>query len=337
MEPDSSLKNNSDLTQAGEVGGNISPRSSIHTLEGDIFNAMKDDGYGNNIVKIVTDQSKKKAVPVSGEEETKGFLTKIAIAGGIFVVIVGITLGYLYFAGDTDTGVQALDPNTTTTSSTATTTVSTTKTTSVLEAEAIIEVNLKELDKFGSVQKIRQIQQELRDKMIAAGTAVELALNLSTPEFFAKNQYSGGEGLIRSLTNNYSFGLYNNKNNRFESFIIFKLSSPDLAFSNMLAWERYMPTDLDDIFKDTSIVKSNTSEEVIATTTPTSTTTTPTLVVPGFTDKVLRNTDSRVYTDELGKVKVVYGFINKEYLIITAGTESFLDVKTRLLNNITLR
>lgn len=366
MEPNSPSKNNSsnlsprpvlDAGQGGESAQirtmpklqqatageqppqNTSPRSSIHTLEGDIFTAMKDDNYANNIVKIVTDPAKNTQSSQSADAETRSFIKKIATASIIFIVLVGGVFAYFFIAKDEEGGdIYAVDPNATSTTGLSSTTPAIIKTTSVLEAEAIIQLNLKELNKNSGIEKIQQIQQELRDKQIAKGTTVELSLGLTMPELFAKNQYSGEEGLIRSLTNNYSFGLYNNKDNVFESFLIFKMSSPDLAFSNMLAWERYLPSDLEALFADTSVVTVDPNTEPQASTTAT---TTPlparTLTTPGFSDKVLRNTDARIYTNAAGEVRFVYGFINKQYLIISGGVESFIDVKTRLLNNYTLR
>lgn len=319
----------------------VIPRSSIHTLEGDIFSAIKDENYANNIVKIVTNPSTNSNKSQNADVETRGFLKKVAMASAIFVLLVIAAFGYFYIAGQREAGTN-LDPNspiaTSTQNGVGSTSLSTIKTTSVLEAEAIIQLNLRELDKASGIQKIRQIQQELRDKQIAVGTTVELTLGLTVPELFAKNQYSGGEGLIRSLTNNYSFGLYNNKESRFESFLVFKISSSDLAFSNMLDWERYLPADLTDLFADKSVVNPDPNASQTVSTTTSSTTTAPVaFLTPGFTDKVLRNTDARVYTDTNGKVQFVYGFVNKDYLIISGGIESFVDVKTRLLNNNTLR
>lgn len=359
MEPNSPQKNNSGLDprpspvpqpegtplntnlnmaaeQTKPAGEEAPRRASIHTLEGDIFRAMKDDNYANNIVKIVTDPKTNLNKSQNAEAETKGFIKKIIIASCIFLLIFLGVLAYFFLTGNKEEVTGPNNPNaTSTTNGVGSSTAPTIKTTGVLEAEAIIQLDIKSLDKNSGIEKIRLIQQDLRNKQIAAGTTVELTLNLTVPDLFAKNQYSGDEGLVRSLTNDYSFGLYNNKDNRFESFLIFKLASADLAFSNMLAWERYLPSDLRVLFTDTSVV-----ETVIEQPATTTSTTTPPVVAsstPKFSDKILKNTDTRVYTDEFGKVQFVYGFINKEFLIISGGTESFIDVKTRLLNNNTLR
>ncbi|MEN9604586.1 MAG: hypothetical protein RJB39_271 [Candidatus Parcubacteria bacterium] len=340
MEPNPPLQNNSHTNFTGGMKPPpgtpteaVQPKASIHTLEGDIFTAMKDDNYDNNIVKIVTKPTtNNKSSPEN--EEGISFTRKITLAAIILVVLTLVTVGYFWIAGRTGANNNPLDPNATTTPNTSgsTSTPITTPTTSVLGAEAIIQLNIQNLNKAEGIEKIRQIQQDLRDKQIAQGTTVELNLGLSMPELFAKNQYSGDEGLIRALTNNYSFGVYNNNKNSFESFLVFKLSSPDLALSNMLGWEYYLPSDLDDLFKDTS--KAAKVIDPNATSTPP----TPTPPVqPGFKDRVLRNTDTRVYTDATGAIQFVYGFINKDYLIISGGVESFINIKTRLLNDNTLR
>lgn len=327
MEPNSPTNNT----------GGEAKKPSIHTLEGDIFSAMQDDNYTNNIVKVVTspktNTKKVTSYPEPDTEKSGNLLRILGIsATALFIISIGV-FGYLYLqkqsterAGEGSVAVATTTPSTNTAVS--------------LAAEAIIQLDLKELNKFTGIERIRKIQQDLRDKQISTKTTVELGLGLTTPEFFAKNRFSGDDGLIRALDNQYSFGLYNNTNNIFESFLLFKVKSPDSAFSNMLIWERYMMNDISDLFLDTSIsiskedALSATSSEQVSSSTPTNNTP---LQEAGFRDRIIRNTDARVYTDEYNTVKLVYGFINKEYLIITSGVESFIEIKTRILNDITLR
>jgi hypothetical protein len=314
----------------------IPKRPSIHTLEGDIFSAVKDENYSSNIVKIATrvkpsDNSGSGYLNSTGTNSS----TKKIIIGAIILMVLIIAIGaYIVLKNSNQGNVADLNnPTATTTENNPSLQPDTIQRASVLDTEAVIKIDLKNLNKNQGVEKVRQIQQELRNKNISPNTSVEIDLGLTMPDFFAKNQYSGDEALIRGLGNNYSFGLFNNKDNVFETFIVLKINSFDLTFSAMLSWEPYMYIDLVDMFKDT------TEKKIVASTTATSSTpvVTPIAMKAGFKDKVIRNTDTRIYTDEQGEVRLVYGFINKDYLVITGGVESFIDIKTRLLNKNTLR
>ncbi len=56
-----------------------------------------------------------------------------------------------------------------------------------------------------------------------------------------------------------------------------------------------------------------------------------------FIDKIVKNTDTREYTDSISKSKILYGFINNKYLLITSGPNSFMDIKDSLINQNILR
>ncbi len=307
-----------------DAGADTTPKqSSIHTLEGDIFRAVNDKNYSNNIVKIATQASHKQTTaPTDRESNSKKIIFLFVLCT---VLIVGVGAWYIFSKTDTPTINQNPDTQATTTLQHR----------SILEAEALLQINLKELSKAAGVEKIRKIQSDLREKKITRNTMVELELGLTTADFFEKNRYSGDESLIRALTTDYSFGVYNNKNNVFETFVLFKVDSFDTAFSSMLNWEPYLPLDFNDMFFDGTQTASST--ESMATSTATSSPVVLKKYTPGFKDVVIKNTDTRVYTDEDGIIQFVYGFINKDYLIISGGIESFVEIKERLLNKNILR
>lgn len=328
-------------TPTNPVSENPKPTSYIHTLEGDIFSAVKDENYSNNIVKIAT-EARTPSKDSSSDNTLSGFPYKkiIIFVSVIIVMLAAGAVAYYMFRSTTP------PPTDSTATTTPNNNPSQIENISLLGAEAVVKINIKDLNKFQAVGLIQQAQRELRNKKIAPNTAIELDLDINSTEFFQKNQYSGGEGLLRSLSPEYSFGLFNNKENIFESFLIFKINNYDVTFASMLQWEGYLPVDFKDMFTDVTVKERLVAATLLASSTATTSTSTiiktpnppaPTLVQAGFKDAVLKNTDARIYYNTRGEVEFVYGFINKDYLIITGGTESFIDIKTRLLNRNILR
>lgn len=295
-------------------------RPSIHTLEGDLYSTIKDGNYSNNIVKIATQPHK----VGTSSSATKNFPHKkiFVISGLLIAVIIGVGA---YFVISTENKRKATDRLAATDTQASTSTTTSIKyNNGLLDAEAIIRLNLKNLNKFEGAARVQEMRADLREKNINKGTSVILDLNLSMSEFFSKNQYSGDEGLIRSLVDKYSFGIYNNNTNLFESFVVFKVINFDQAFASMLSWEQYMLVDFKELFSDKS---TSTTTDVL--------TMNPSTFI--FKDKIIQNTDVRVHLNSDGAVDFVYGFLNKNYLIITNGIESFADTRERLLNDNTLR
>ncbi len=308
-----------------ENQNNTFKKPSIHTLEGDLMNAVKDENYSSNIVKIAANAR----TQASTEEETafkgsdKSFLKKIfLIIGGVIVVSIAVLFFVLYGGKTTPKATNTdTDPVPATTSSSTPQTI---QRKTLIEAEAVLQTDLNNFDKIESVEKIKNIQNQLRDRNINEKATVEIDTKLSTVDFFLKNRFSGEERLLESLGSAYTFGLYNNSNDVFETFILVKVSSFDTAFTSMINWEPYMRYDLQDMFNDYTA----SSTENISYSSPSGSV---------FKDRLLKNTDTRVDADQDGSIHLVYGFINKEYLLITSGTESFLSVRDRLLNKNTLR
>ncbi len=300
------------------------PRPSIHTLEGDLMSAVNDKNYSSNIVKIATN-ARVSAEDGQGESNFKGgdknLLKKLLfIAGGVGVFIVVVVIFILYggmIGGTKEEGITGTEAG-----GTSTSTPQTIQRKTLIEAEAILQIDLSNSDKTESVEKIKNIQNQLRDRNINEKTTVEIDTKLGIADFFLKNRFSGNDALLTSLTNSYTFGLFNNSNDIFETFILIKVDSFDSTFASMLTWEPYIRYDLQDMFKD--YTASSTSSNVFSEN-------------ASFKDKVLRNTDTRIDSDQDGTVHFVYGFINKEYLLITGGEESFVSIRDRLLNNSTLR
>jgi hypothetical protein len=106
--------------------------------------------------------------------------------------------------------------------------------------------------------------------------------------------------LARSF-DSYMFGTDNSK-----SFVIFKTSSYQQTFANMLKWETKMIIDLNPAL--------NLSTDVLGHT---------------FTDQVVINKDVRAVTTLDGTIVFLYGFLDNQTLVITTSPQTFQDINSR--------
>lgn len=327
---------------------------AIHTIEGDLFAAMKDNSYGDNIVKIVTNPTantnarfRKLGGDIETEADKKDAMKKY---------IKYIVVGSIVFIG---AGVAAIlymneKHEITRTEGTATTTATSTpiiKITSIINPEVYKKLNVIHVDKNGFIKQITEVKTLLRNSNIAANTNIGLTLDIDIKSLFLKLRYAGPDSLLRSLADDYVFGLFSDKERTFEPYILLRINSYDLAFAGILEWEPYMPGDLKGIFAREQLLATstvattttNTATTTIASSTQSQQRTAPTVAIvrsavdKKFTDQVIKNIDARVYVDEDIHMTLVYGFINKEYLLITGGVDSFIDIRNKILTKNILR
>lgn len=333
------------------------PMQSLHTLDADLLSSMKDENYASNIVKVVTHANENKESDGTGAEEIglntfNQIKSKSSIPfnfnGTVFYVILGFLMltglgaGAFYVI---QKNIQETLPKTDATASTSTgmtqsassTISSTTKTTllpnnSLFNAEILIPIKIADITKYQIIELLNKNKGDLVANKIKNRINIGLPTDVSIENFLNKIQYSGPESILRSLDSShaYNFGLYHTQNGIFETYFLTKIDIFDLAFSGMLDWEHSMPIDLQYIY---SINKKDTEQGTSSSSVSTSTQSLK--KIPKFTDKVIKNIDTRIYVDEDKKIQIIYGFINKEYLLITSGENSFVDIVNKLtINNI---
>jgi len=110
--------------------------------------------------------------------------------------------------------------------------------------------------------------------------------------------------LSRSFDSQYMYGIEDTKNPK--PFLLFKTSSYQQTFANMIKWENKMAQDLAPIL--------NLGDETINKT---------------FVDKVINNKDIRAVTTTDDTIIFLYGFLDNQTLIITTNTQTFQDINTR--------
>lgn len=326
------------------------PIQSLHTLDADLLASMKSENYASNIVKVVTHSNATKEDATTPALHTlkqikntssfkidvnsKGFYIGLSI---FLTTIIGFSTYYIV-----NKTIQDILPKTPVATSVVATSTQTTSTTltvpkgKIFNAEVLVPIQVADLTRFQIIQTINTIKVDLLTNKVKANINIGLIPDIGLNDFFNKIQYSGPETLIRSFDASkiYSFGLYHTQKDQFQTYFITKIDIFDLAFSGMLDWEYAMPVDLANIYTTISSTAS-TTETLTSTTTQQKITPTTTTKKVTFTDKIIKNIDTRVYVDPVKGTQIIYGFINKEYLLITSGEEVFIDIVNKLtINNI---
>lgn len=121
-------------------------------------------------------------------------------------------------------------------------------------------------------------------------------------------------------------------------FFLFRVDSYERAFAGMLAWEARVEADLADFYPP--FPEPPPPPEPVATSTAPSATTTaaaaPVTVVtsaalpPSFADAIVENRDARILKDAEGRTLMLYGFYDKETLILARNEAAFAELSRRL-------
>lgn len=306
-----------------EEKNNTNKIKSLHTLEGDLLASMKDENYGSNIVKIVT-QGKSAASGLSDTQDSisernpnlkKYILASVSIVFGISAILF-YTFNISSKENKAEDNSNILNPNI----PLAATTTSEIQSRTIFEADVIVPIKISNGNKNDLIQTLQNTERELVAKKAANSLNITYLLDTDLENLFNKLQYSGPDSLIRSFSTDqaYNFGVYHVKESEFEKYLLIKIGIFDLGFSGMLGWEKTLPIDMERIFTYTTLSTSSTS-------------------TPKFVDKIIKNIDTRTYIDPQKGVRITYGFINREYVLITSGETAFADIVNKLLVNNILR
>ncbi len=155
---------------------------------------------------------------------------------------------------------------------------------------------------------------------------------ISTADWFGRLGTHASPQLIRSLGDDYIFGVYGDASK--DTFLILSVKSYDSAFAGMLSWESYMNDDIGDIIaRDTSSLPvtmtaaSSTKNKQQATTSLVRTDITDQKV---FTDRIIFNKDSRILYEPNGQTRMLYSFIDPKTLVIVSSEAGFREITSRL-------
>ncbi len=136
---------------------------------------------------------------------------------------------------------------------------------------------------------------------------------ISSKELLSILNPNANELFKESLRSNYMLGVHIDNKGR-QPFVIFDINSYQFVFAEMLKWEKSMEYDagifLSPNYK-TAYASSFENQEV-------------------FKDATLKNYSVRVLYDKDGKVKLLYGFLGQDTLIITSSPKTFLEIAARV-------
>lgn len=196
-------------------------------------------------------------------------------------------------------------------------------------------------------------KQELAQKIAAEGDSLPNGLiervffqdsaapatsTFSTNDFLNILQTQAPAPLVRSLYPEFAFGFYGKDR---VPFVIFETSSYDEAYAGMLNWEPYMRDEFSTILFSTDFE----NDLPISTSTPSiATGTTSPIVVTqpstqaknavafptAFKDLVVDNKDTRALYNRAGELLVLYGFVDKKYIVITRDPDALNEIYNRL-------
>jgi hypothetical protein len=161
----------------------------------------------------------------------------------------------------------------------------------------------------------------------APGGILIQALSLPAPDL-----------LLRNITDASTVGVIREGGDT-RAFFVLRVSSYERTFAGMLTWEPLMERDLELLYPlhkqaaapEPEVDLNTASSTESASTTPAVQTTTPATSRGRFEDTIVANRDVRILRDTQGRTLMLYGYADKETLIIARNEASFAALLTRLI------
>jgi len=132
-------------------------------------------------------------------------------------------------------------------------------------------------------------------------------------ELFTILKSGASSEFIRSLQDKFMIGIVSASPGTASGVLIFKTSSYQSTFANMLKWEK--GTLVKDVYE--LLTREIPDED---------------LMKKPFEDTVINNQDTRVLRNIDGKIVLIVSFLNSNTIVLTGNTESFNEIITRFRN-----
>lgn len=126
--------------------------------------------------------------------------------------------------------------------------------------------------------------------------------------------------LLRNLDDSSTVG-YLKAGTESRPFFILRVNSYERTFAGMLAWERTLPDELAVIYPEYATQQTSSATSTLLVLPPAG---------PAFTDALVGNYDVRVLRDSAGRSRILYGYVNKDTLIIARDEAAFMALIGRL-------
>ncbi len=284
-----------------------SEAKTIRTFQADIADAIKTDQV--SMIHIALAEKKRQERQGSYDDTVKLKDTnKTIVWVGVFAIIFVIAsiAGIYFLLPEPQTAEQIIDER---------------KAAPLMYAEQFVNVDV---DNRTTDDLVRLLKRE-KDIEIPLGAMKGITLTttygsstvpITGPGFFDTFNTRAPDGIKRSVEDKFMFGIY--AFSPYDTFVIFKINSYDTAFASMLEWERFIETDVGDIFINKKKTVDSTSS------------TTQNLFRRVFVDKTIDNKDVRMLVDNENTPAMLYSFLDKETLIIASSEKSLKEIMFRL-------
>lgn len=284
-----------------EKSQNQQVTQTLRTYQSDVEDALKDGG--GSLAKIAVAESIKRAnEPFTSigdtEESERENRTKIIWGISIGLVVLGIIIFSLFYflrgLGQSPAPIIS-------------------QTSPIIITDVEKNVDISGLDREALIAKLFSEQQNNLVKLSSvAGLRLidgvgEVVSQITAKKFFQKLSARPPDELVRSLQDNFLFGLYSLNTNK--PFLIFKTDYYQSAFAGMIAWEKDLVADLGPIFVDSQVLSQ----------------------FGKFEDITIKNRDTRALRDSTGRIIFLYSFPDKSTIVITTNADTLDAIGARLL------
>jgi len=284
--------------------------SPIHTYKSDFVDRIHETGATD--IDVLTAEQNAGVMHIDTEKESHGNTLLFAIGGILLftISVLGIIFVYQYRTKINSAPVVSKVP-------------------SIVATDAKLEISgyTKTLLKAIAEASLKPIQNNTFVLLYVSNTAT------STEGTVTSTFEKGGEVitslpinmpslLARTIKNDSSLGLVHARK-EIRPFFVLHVGSYDSAFAGMLRWEKTIQKDLAILYPKYTY------------TTEPNNTTTPTNIKISFKDEIVSNHDTRILRDQAGNSILLYGFWNKNILIIARNPVVFAEIISRLGNSST--
>jgi hypothetical protein len=193
---------------------------------------------------------------------------------------------------------------------------------------------------------LQQSVQQQTEKAITANSITTVSINSSASTdasstdqqagIFSALQLPAPDILLRNVSPESTVGIINDSTQT-TVFFVLRADSYERTFAGMLAWEPTMLQDLGtfySLYPASQSVTSGTASSTSASSTPIVSSYSEQPQSTGqFVDEVVDNHDARALKDTAGNTLIVYGYSDKQTLIIARDESAFTQVLGRLTSN----
>lgn len=288
--------NKTEAEAVTEEGGRKLP--SVRTLKSDTADYVSRKGL--SLAEITAEEAEKEGLKYGGIEEEKPFFnaTNIIIMAVSAVLIIGAGVGaWLYFGREAETPIEPP--------------IVRKLTKPFLLADDTVDVLIDISDEDKLSQSLLATKNSIK-KSYPSNRLLNISLiervgytEISAPakDFLAVIGANPPLEFLDGVEKDFLFMRYPSSKNW--TVLVFKVKDYNAVFPSMVKWEREMGDSLKNIMET-----AGTQGEL-------------------FTDKEVKNHDTRILLAKDGSPALAYSFINRKYLVITGGEEPLKEIFRR--------